>query len=78
MAKVHDRILEFTVATDDSAETLAVTAVKYYRDRAQLDASNGFALAFSGGSAAVTPVEITMGETVPPPTHIRFVFTAVA
>lgn len=78
MAKIHDRILEFTVTTDDSAETLAVSAVRYYRNRQELDALTGYMdLAFSGGAAAVTPVEIAFGELCPPPTHVRFVFTAV-
>ena len=74
MAKAHDRIIEFTVVPEPTGNTLAVTAVKYYRDRAQLDASNGFSLAFSGGSAATTGVEIALGDNMPPPTHVRFVF----
>lgn len=78
MAKAHDRILEITCSTDDSAETLQVTAVKYYRDRAQLDAANGRDMSFSPTTAQTSPAEIAFGETLPPPTHMRFVFTAVA
>jgi hypothetical protein len=75
MAKAHDRILELTLVADESGDSVAVSDVKYYRDRAQLDAANGFDVAFSGGADAVTPVEIELGETVPPPTHIRLAFT---
>lgn len=79
MAKIHDRILELTVATANGAATLACTAVRYYRNRTELNALTGYMdLAFSGGAAAVTPVEITFGELCPPPTHIRFVFTTAA
>ena len=74
MAKIHDRIVEFNITLAAAGDTLAVDSVKYYRDRAQLDASNGFSLAFAGGAAAVSPKEISLGETMPPPTHVRFVF----
>jgi hypothetical protein len=74
MAKAHDRIVELSITPNAGADTIAITAVKYYRDRAQLAASNGFSLAFSGGSAATTGVECALGETLPPPTHIRLVF----
>lgn len=75
MAKVHDRILEITFVADESGDSVAVSALKYYQNRGQLDAGTGYSLAYSGGSDAVTPVEITLGETVPPPTHIRLAFT---
>lgn len=72
MAKAHDRIVEFTLALVAAADTLAVSAVKYYRDRGQQLAGTGYSIAFSGGSAAVDPVEIVLGELLPPPTHVRF------
>lgn len=78
MAKIHDRIVEITLLTDDSADTLAVSAVKYYRDRGELDASNGLSLSFTPTTAQTSPAEITLGELMPPPTHIRFVFVAQA
>lgn len=78
MAKVHDRILEITLSTDDSAETLQVTAVKFYRDRAKLAASEGYSVGFDNATAQLTPAEIQFSEVMPPPTHLRFVFTAVA
>lgn len=74
MAKSHDRIVEFNITLSAAGDTLQVDSVKYYRDRGQLDASNGFALAISGGAAGVSPKEISLGETMPPPTHVRFVF----
>jgi hypothetical protein len=76
MAKAHDRIIEFNITLNAAADTLAVDSVKYYRDRGQLDANNGYTLAISGGSAAVSPKEVSLGETMPPPTHARFKFTA--
>lgn len=78
MAKIHDRILELTFVADDSAETVAVSAVKYYRDRGQLDASNGFSLAFTQSSPQTTGTELALGELLPPPTHIRLTFTVQA
>lgn len=74
MAKIHDRIVEFNITLNAAADTLAVDSIKYYRDRGQLDAANGKTLAQSGGTAAVSGVEVTLGETMPPPTHCRFVF----
>jgi hypothetical protein len=74
MAKIHDRIIEFNITLVAAADTLAVDSVKYYRDRGQLDASNGLSLAISGGSAGTSPKEVSLGETMPPPTHARFVF----
>jgi len=73
MAKAHDRILELTVVPEPTGNTVAVTAVKYYRDRAQLDAGNGF-LTSGTVAAGTTGVEVQIGEVLPPPTHIRFVF----
>ena len=76
MAKVHDRIVEFSLTMNAAGDTVAVTAVKYYQNRGQLDAGVGLSKAFTGGSAGVSPKEIELGETLPPPTHVRFVFAA--
>lgn len=78
MAKVHDRILELTFVADDSAETVAVSAVTYYRTRAELDASNGFSIKFTQDAAQTTGTELALGELIPPPTHIKLTFTVQA
>lgn len=69
MAKAHDRILELNVTLDAGGNTLAVDSIKYYRTRGD----TGFTLTGSV-AAAVSGVEVAVGETVPPPTHIRFNF----
>lgn len=75
MAKVHDRILELVFIADDSAETVIVSAVNYYRDRSTLP-SSGFPLSFSQTSQ-LTGGELVLGELLPPPTHILLTFTVV-
>jgi hypothetical protein len=74
MAKVHERILEFNITLNAASDNLAVTSLKYYRDRAELAASNGLALSIDTTSAQTSPAEIQLGELMPPPTHVRFVF----
>lgn len=74
MAKVHDRILSIAVTADESADSLEATAVTYYRTRADYDAGSGFSATFTAGAAAGTH-EITLGEVLPPPTHIILVST---
>lgn len=76
MAKVHDRILEFNVTLNAAGDTLAVDSIKYYRDRGALALGQSITLAQSGGTAGTSPKEVELGETVPPPTHVRFVFSA--
>lgn len=76
MAKVHDRVLELVFVADDSAETVVVSAVNYYRDRSTLPAS-GFPLTFTQ-VGTTTGSEIVLGELMPPPTHILLTFTVVA
>lgn len=78
MAKAHDRILELTLVADDSAETIAISAAKFYRTRADLDAASGFSLTIDTTAAQTSPAEIQFGELVPPPTHLRLVFTVQA
>lgn len=74
MAKVHDRILAIAITADESADTVVGTAVTYYRNRAHYDASDGFACTATFGAAAGT-CEITLGEVLPPPTHLVIVST---
>lgn len=74
MAKVHDRIVEFNITLNAAGDTLEVTSVKYYQNRGQLAAGTGLTKAISGGAAGTSPKEIEFGETLPPPTHARFVF----
>jgi hypothetical protein len=77
MAKAHDRILEIDFTADDSAETVVVNEVNYFRDRSTLP-SSGFPLTFTQTSPNTTGTEIVLGELVPPPTHILLTFTVQA
>jgi len=70
MAKAHDRILEIVFTADESDDTVVVTAVNWYRDRAHLTDADPLALAHTAGSAAGTH-EVTLGEVIPTPTHLR-------
>lgn len=74
MAKIHDRLLELVFVADDSADTVAVSAVNYYRDRS----STAFALKFTQTSSQTTGTELALGELMPPPTHIVLTFTVQA
>lgn len=75
MAKAHDRILEVVCTLNKTNETIAVTALKFYRDRAMLAASDAYSVKYTPTTAQTTGGEITLGETMPPPTHIRFTTT---
>lgn len=75
MAKAHDRIGEAALTLSAAADTIAVTAFNFYRDRAKLAAAVGFALTYSPSSAQTSPAEIQFGEALPPITHLRFVFS---
>lgn len=77
MAKAHDRILEIVFVADDSAETVAVSAVNYYRDRSTLP-SSGFPLTFTQDASQLTGTELALGELLAPPTHIKLTFTVQA
>lgn len=77
MAKVHDRVLELVFVADDSAETVAVSAVNYYRDRSTVTA-NPFPLTFTQDASQLTGTELALGELLAPPTHIRLTFTVQA
>ena len=76
MAKVHERTVEFALTMSAAADTVTVTAVNYYRDDSQLAASNPFALKFTSGAAQTSPSDIFLGENMPPPTRVRFTFSA--
>ena len=74
MSKAHDRIVELVFAADDSAETVVVSAVNYFRD----GAATAFPLKFTQTSPNTTGTQIVLGELMPPPTHILLTFTVVA
>ncbi|HJW27950.1 MAG TPA: hypothetical protein VJ508_01740 [Saprospiraceae bacterium] len=76
MAKVHERIAEFQLTLNAAADTLQVTALNYYRTEAELAAANPFVMTANPLSAQTSPAEILLGENLPPPTKIRFVFAA--
>lgn len=76
MAKVHDRILECAITLNAAADTLALTALNYYRTDAELAAANPFPLTISTVAGQVSPAEVSIGELVPPPTRLRFTFSA--
>ena len=74
MAKAHNRVVELVFVADDSAETVIVSAVNYYRTP---DAT-AYALKFVQTSPNTTGTELELGELMPPPTHLRLTFTVVA
>lgn len=74
MAKAHDRILSIAITCDESDNTVVATAVNYYRTRQHLEDSDPFLVTHTAGAAAAAH-EITLGEVIPPPTHIRLVST---
>lgn len=75
MAKAHDRILEINVTCDESDDSIVVTSINYYRDRAHLTDSDPKSIVISAGSASATAHETAFGQVIPPPTHIRLVPT---
>lgn len=74
---VTAKILELTLAADDSAETFAVTDIKFYFSRQKLNDADGVDVPFSGGAAAVI-CEAELGSVLPPPSVIRIKGTIVA
>jgi len=76
MAKVHERTIEFAITLNAAADTLAVSALNYYRDDSQLAASTPFALKIDTNAAQTSPADIILGELMPPPTRVRFTFSA--
>jgi hypothetical protein len=73
MAKAHDRYVELVFVADDSAETVAVSAVNYYRTP---DAT-AYPLKFTQ-DIQTTGAKLAFGELCPPPTHILLTFTVQA
>ena len=76
MARVHERTLEFAMTMNAAADTVALTALNYYRTDAELAAANPFALTISTVAAQTSPADVLVGELIPPPTRIRFTFSA--
>jgi hypothetical protein len=74
MAKTHDRYLELVFVADDSAESVAVSEVNYYRT----PSDTKYALKFTQDAALTTGTKLAFGELCPPPTHILLTFTVVA
>jgi hypothetical protein len=82
MAKVHLRTLELKVTTNNGAQTVAVTAVNYYRTDSELAAGTPFPLTATAtesgtalGTAVASPFDVFLGELVPPPSRIRITAT---
>ena len=75
MAKIHNRILELVFVADDSAETVAVSAINYYRDESY---TTGASLKFTQSASQLTGTTLEFGELCPPPTHIKLTFTVQA
>lgn len=73
MGKAHDRVLELDFTADDSAETVVMNSVEYFRTRDD----TAYALKFTQTSPNTTGTEIVLGELLPPPTHIKLTFTVV-
>lgn len=73
MAKAHDRYVELVFVADDSAETVIVSAVNYYRTPDAV----AYSLKFTQTSPNTTGTKITLGELMPPPTDILLTFTVV-
>ena len=74
MSKAHDRLVELVFVADDSAETVVVSELNYYRHRASVK----FPLKFTQTSPNTTGTELALGELMPPPSHILRTFTVVA
>lgn len=78
MSKIHDRYVEIVMTTANGAQTVVASAVNYYRDKAQLDATNPFVQKAVFPAASASPYEIVLGELLPPPTIIRLKVTISA
>lgn len=68
------RILRLAFTCDESDDTVAVTAVDFYRSKEDLAAADSFSVPFSGGAAATT-CDFALGTVIPAPTIIRLVPT---
>lgn len=74
MSKAHDRYVELVFVADDSAETVAVSAVNYYRT----PTDTAYPLKFTQDASQLTGTKLALGELMPPPTHILLTFTVQA
>ena len=73
MAKAHARVVELVFVADDSAETVIVSAVNYYRDGGAV----AYPIKFTQTSPNTTGTQLQLGELLPPPTDILLTFTVV-
>lgn len=74
MTDAFDRILEINITADESADTIDVTGVTFYRNRQSLDDGEGFSPGYSDDGFAATN-EVVLHQTIPPPTIVRLVST---
>jgi hypothetical protein len=76
----HDRIVEIVFTAANGAQTVTVSGLNYYRNRAKLIDAAGFKITFSPttAQAVANPPEIFLGEILPPPTVIRLTATVTA
>jgi len=74
MSKVHDRVIRIGVTADEGDDTVVGTYIYYYRNRAHITDSDPETITASFGAAAAT-TEITLGQMLPPPTHIQIAST---
>jgi hypothetical protein len=70
MTTIHARYLKLEVTCDESADTIVIDAMEFFRNGQDylLDA-NAYTVPFSGGTAAAEPVAL-LGSVIPPFTHI--------
>lgn len=76
MSKAQDRILEIDITDDESADTVVVTGMTFYRTRANLEDSDGYSPAFTAGAAGAS-TEVELGEVIYFPSIIRLNVTNV-
>lgn len=77
MAELHrqfDSILDVAITCDESDDSVLITAVTFYEDRAHITDSTGVSVKFTADAAAGTH-ECVFGEAVPPFTHLRITST---
>jgi hypothetical protein len=73
MSKAHERLVELVFVADDSAETVVVSEVNYYRT----PADTKYPIKFTQDASQTTGTRLALGELLPPPTHILLTFTVV-
>ena len=75
MSKAHDRYLEIVAVADESDDSIAVSAINYCRTKAELDAATCRASKYTPTTAQTSPMDLTLGEVLPPPSVIRLTVT---